>query len=194
MLCRGRQYGDPLARSALGECTLLNGKSLWLCTALVGVANLATRRPRNRAVMYNDGRLPYVAALPPTGRQIGDPYGWCGNRMRRLCRRRVVRQLNAAALPPTGRQIGDPYRGAATECGGETASGRYIKVSQKVKRSLPFGMPAMPQPWRCILRGVPQPGETRLGELFCRRTQGTTVVFTACVPSNSSEMEILSGL
>ena len=123
MLCRGRQYGDPLARSALGECTLLNGKSLWLCTALVGVANLATRRPRNRAVMYNDGRLPYVAALPPTGRQIGDPYGWCGNRMRRLCRRRVVRQLNAAALPPTGRQIGDPYRGAAIKCSGSAADG-----------------------------------------------------------------------
>ena len=60
-----------------------------------------------------------------TGRQIGDPYGWRGNRMRRLCRRRV-----AKLATPTG--------GAAIECGGETVSGRYIMVSQKAKPFFAF--------------------------------------------------------
>ena len=59
---------------------------------------------------------------------------------------RAVRQSYAAALPPTD----------------DTS-----KVSQKAKRFLPFGMPAMPQPWRCILRGMfPSLGKPDWGKFF----------------------------
>ena len=70
---RGRQFGDPPPPQLSG--TFRGGRFRFLSS--VGVGNLPTRcpaAPRNRAVMYNGGRLPYATALPPTGRQIGDPY------------------------------------------------------------------------------------------------------------------------
>ena len=54
-----------------------------------------------------------------------------------------------------------------------SGGGRYIKVSQKAKRSLPFGMPAMPQPWRCILRGMfPSLGKPDWGKFYVVRLLG----------------------
>ncbi len=86
---------------------------------------------------------------------------------------RVVRQSNAAVKPSAG------------------DTSRYPKRQSVL---CPLGCLPCHNHGVHLVGDVPQPGKTRLGKLFCRRTQGTTVVFTACVPSNSSEMEILSGL
>ena len=100
--------------------------------------------------------------------------------MRRLCRRRV-----AKLATPTG--------GAAIECGGETVSGRYIKVSQKTKPFFALWDACHATTMALHLAGdVPQPGKTRLGKFIC--CEGFRINYTSTVVENVETREHCSAL